>query len=247
MRDLRVLNEFRYSGKDRYFNMPYNREYRGNFLIPGDKGVYFVRAARMPDWDHLCVFVLEDENGIERHRMPTSEELHEIFEVFFEDDEVGIEVYPTTEEYVNIEEFTLHLWRPVESVLPEPPRGCEYVPQELIHLEETKMDLLISVADSDGWRGYKVQVRQNGYEVNRLPNWTEMAEAKARLCGGDAVALQYHSNGDTTEDNALTFWVPPKDLDIPLPKPFMVGIRNDKDFIGMKQRAMYLKQKYDCW
>ena len=43
-----------------------------------------------------------------------------IKELFFEDEEVVMQLHPKKSEYVNNHEHCLHLWRPIDSEIPIP-------------------------------------------------------------------------------------------------------------------------------
>lgn len=69
-------------------------------------------------WDHVSVSV---QNG---ERCPTWEEMCWVKSLFFDDDECVVQYHPPKSDYVNVHPFVLHLWRPTESVIPMPPKGC---------------------------------------------------------------------------------------------------------------------------
>lgn len=67
---------------------------------------------------HKGTFVMgRDENGMEhvsvqlQRKLPTWEEMCEIKDIFWEDEEEVVQIHPKKSEYVNITE-ALHLWRP---------------------------------------------------------------------------------------------------------------------------------------
>ena len=67
---------------------------------------------------HKGTFVMgRDEEGLEHvsvqlfKRIPTWEEMCEIKDIFWEDEEMVVQIHPKKSEYVNITE-ALHLWRP---------------------------------------------------------------------------------------------------------------------------------------
>ena len=67
-------------------------------------------------WEHVSVSV--------KTRCPTWEEMVWVKSLFWADDEVVIQYHPALSEYVNEHPFCLHLWKPVNVILPTPPMRC---------------------------------------------------------------------------------------------------------------------------
>lgn len=97
--------------------------YCGAFVIPvvqpsGLKAKLRVIASRaegveeMDDWDHVSVSL--------HNRCPKWEEMCLIKELFFEPDEVAMQLHPV-KDYVNNHPYCLHLWRPFKEAIPLPP------------------------------------------------------------------------------------------------------------------------------
>lgn len=66
-------------------------------------------------WEHVSV---TKNNG---KRCPTWDEMCAIKAMFFEPDEVVMQLRPSEKDYVNIHPYCLHLWRPVGQDIPLPP------------------------------------------------------------------------------------------------------------------------------
>jgi hypothetical protein len=64
-------------------------------------------------WEHVSVST--------KTRCPTWPEMAWVKSLFFEDDEHVMELHPAKSDYVNYHPYCLHLWRPVNEVLPKPP------------------------------------------------------------------------------------------------------------------------------
>lgn len=64
-------------------------------------------------WDHVSVSLAR--------RCPTWDEMTWIKHLFFEPDEVVIQIHPRVVDYVNDHPYCLHLWRPTAVELPTPP------------------------------------------------------------------------------------------------------------------------------
>lgn len=59
---------------------------------------------RTPSWDEMCVFK----------------------DLFFKEDETCVEYHPKKEDYVNLHEHCLHIWKPLEAELPIPNKALVY-------------------------------------------------------------------------------------------------------------------------
>lgn len=118
MKDLRQLNGYRNPKKQKIL-MPhgFRRSIYGAFDIPlNSEETAFVIADNgfsSPDWEHVSVSL--------SYRCLSWEEMCKIKELFFEDDEVVIQIHPSKKDYVNIHKFCLHLWKSKEQNIPLPP------------------------------------------------------------------------------------------------------------------------------
>ena len=57
-------------------------------------------------WDHVSI------NGV--NRMPTWDEMCQIKDMFFTEDECCVQYHPPKSEYVNNIPYCLHIWKPIE-------------------------------------------------------------------------------------------------------------------------------------
>lgn len=64
-------------------------------------------------WEHVSVSL--------PHRCPTWEEMCEIKALFWDEEDTVIQYHPPRSRYVNNHPFCLHLWRPLQAVIPLPP------------------------------------------------------------------------------------------------------------------------------
>lgn len=64
-------------------------------------------------WEHLSVSF--------KNKIPSWEVMNEMKEMFFKDYEDAFQYHPTKENYINNNEYTLHIWRPLETNIPIPP------------------------------------------------------------------------------------------------------------------------------
>lgn len=72
-----------------------------------------VNATIINGWEHLGVSF--------KNKIPSWECMQEMKELFFYDDEECFQLHPKADNYVNNNEYTLHIWRPVEGMKQIPP------------------------------------------------------------------------------------------------------------------------------
>lgn len=83
------------------------------------------------DWEHLSVSF--------KNKMPSWETMCEFKDMFWTCNEDAFQYHPTADNYVNNNEYTLHIWRPLKQSIPIPPSIL--VGLRLSHLEEDKKAL----------------------------------------------------------------------------------------------------------
>lgn len=108
MKNLNELNKHRvelfgYMGDDK------NGAFK--FRIKGND--YFVIASNGGGWEHVSVSCAS--------RIPSWEIMCEIKDMFFNEDEVVMQLHPAKKDYINNHPNCLHLWRPIEQTIPTPP------------------------------------------------------------------------------------------------------------------------------
>lgn len=98
-------------------------------------------------WDHVSVSVANED------RCPTWAEMCHVKELFWSPEEAVIQYHPRKSEYVNNHPNVLHLWRPQNDPIPEPP--AEMVGAKGIEPDQIEMIRY-------GERGVMVGVRDDG-------------------------------------------------------------------------------------
>lgn len=73
----------------------------------------FVIASDMMGWEHVSVS--------RRDRCPTWEEMCQIKDMFWDEDDCVVQYHPPKEDWVNNHPNCLHLWRPIGVDFPRPP------------------------------------------------------------------------------------------------------------------------------
>lgn len=67
----------------------------------------------MDGWEHLSV--------THKNKIPSWLCMQEMKEMFFKDDEECFQLHPKAENYINNNEYTLHIWRPIDGMQQIPP------------------------------------------------------------------------------------------------------------------------------
>ena len=117
MRDLTELNHYRVKTQtvlELYGS--FGDEYSGVFHIPfknSKKAGFQVIASSGEGWDHVSVCLT--------HRTPSWDEMERIKRLFFKPDELAIQYNLPPTKHINIHPYCLHLWRPINQVVPLPP------------------------------------------------------------------------------------------------------------------------------
>lgn len=84
------------------------------FIIDGLE--FFCIASTGFGWEHVSVSL----KG--RKRCPTWEQMCKVKAMFWPEDACVVQYHPQSSEYVNVHPYCLHLWRPLQAEIPQPPR-----------------------------------------------------------------------------------------------------------------------------
>ena len=110
MRNLNELNQYRIE-----FYGSMGDERNGAFRVPIGNKYAFVIASDGMGWEHVSVSMENVE------RCPKWNEMCKIKDMFFEENEVVMQLHPKKSEYVNNHNYCLHLWKPLQDKIPTPP------------------------------------------------------------------------------------------------------------------------------
>ena len=124
MRNLHTLNKYRVKDPDRlalWGGWPGDCTC-GLFIIPSliDRAPLRVIASSGEGWDHVSVS--------RKNRCPNWEEMEQIAALFFEDDEVAMQLHVPRSQHLNLHPYCLHWWRPHVHIIPTPPSSMVAVP-----------------------------------------------------------------------------------------------------------------------
>ena len=86
----------------------------GCFKIAIDNEEYNVIASSDLGWEHVSVSHAD--------HIPSWEVMCKIKDLFWEDEDVVMQLHPKKSEYVNLCKTCLHLWKPIGSDIPAPPK-----------------------------------------------------------------------------------------------------------------------------
>lgn len=91
----------------------------GYFIFPPKVGeVMHIIASNGEGWEHVSVHI-QTMGG---NRTPTWDDMCRVKALFWDENNCVIQYYPAKENYVNCHPNVLHLWRPINQVIPTPPK-----------------------------------------------------------------------------------------------------------------------------
>ena len=92
----------------------------------GNNGIFVIRLSNRSTamtiasdgmgWEHVSVHIISDG----KERLPSWSEMCKIKDMFWSEEDCIIQYHPARSEYVNNHKYTLHLWRPINMIIPKP-------------------------------------------------------------------------------------------------------------------------------
>ena len=73
-----------------------------------------VQASDGMGWEHISVS--------RQDRCPTWNEMCQVKDLFWDEDDCVVQYHPPKSDYVNLHPYCLHLWRPIGVEMPRPPK-----------------------------------------------------------------------------------------------------------------------------
>jgi hypothetical protein len=112
MRDLHKLDHYRISIPAVVGGDVYDTSHNGAFII----GPLRIIASNRGGWDHVSVSLPD--------RCPTWAEMDAIKRLFFNPDEIAMQLHVAEADHISIHPYVLHLWRPHSKLkrIPLPPK-----------------------------------------------------------------------------------------------------------------------------
>ena len=89
---------------------------RAYYTHPVTQKRYWCKFTKAYGWEHLTV-----SPQPQRGHTPEWDVMCRVKDIFWEEEECCIEYHPRHSQYVNNNETCLHIWRPIDVELPEPP------------------------------------------------------------------------------------------------------------------------------
>lgn len=91
--------------------MVYNLFILFRIKIKGEE--YLVVVSNGKGWEHVSVS--------HKHKIPSWSVMCAVKDMFFEEEEIVMQLHPKKSEYINMHPNCLHLWKPVDKEIPTPP------------------------------------------------------------------------------------------------------------------------------
>ena len=106
------IDKYRITASRLYSDSSYGMN--GAFVIPGPHSMGLqVIVSDTRGWEHVSVSL--------KNRCPNWPEMCFIKDLFWDDNEIAMQLHPAKKDYVNNHEYCLHLWRPKKGKIPMPP------------------------------------------------------------------------------------------------------------------------------
>ena len=102
----------RYRYRKGPFGSDENSGNNGYFVIPFESFELAVIASDGAGWEHVSVSLSK--------RTPNWREMCFIKEMFWDDEDCVVQYHPPRSDYVNNHDNCLHLWRPINGLIPRP-------------------------------------------------------------------------------------------------------------------------------
>lgn len=113
---MRNLEDILNNGKLKVINKivePDSLRISGNYFDPVNQKAYYVIFTSSLGWEHASIS--------QRNKTPEWEIMCRIKDIFWSGEECCIEYHPKEEDYVNMHEHCLHIWKPIGIEIPMPP------------------------------------------------------------------------------------------------------------------------------
>lgn len=93
----------------------------GLFIIPSRTRNYdlYTIVSDGEGWEHVSIHAWDKKK--KKEYTPLWDEMCQMKDLFWDEDDVVIQYHPRKEDYVNNHPNVLHLWRPTEVKIPTPP------------------------------------------------------------------------------------------------------------------------------
>lgn len=204
----------RADGRENYlrFLKPNDKFSVCNCVIKSSYSKKLITGVKYPrlGWEHVLVRT--------RNRTPTYKEMIYAKDLFWKNNEIAFQIFPSNSEYVNLEKYTLHLWR-FSKISPR--QECilysKVLEQYIQIFERYEYGFRRSILLNDEYFGKRVLV----FGEMHWPNWSELYLEKAKFWDEEETVVVFHLNPkiDGNKHYVTILW---DGKDIPLPPKEMV-------------------------
>lgn len=87
----------------------------GHLTDPVTRETFLVMFTKQMGWEHASIAYLH------KKKLPDWNIMCRLKDLFWTEDECCVQYHPAKEDYVNMHEYTLHIWKPYLDTLPKPP------------------------------------------------------------------------------------------------------------------------------
>lgn len=153
------------------------------YLIPHNGVILEAIMSISMGWEHVSMVVIKPDFDT---RIPTHEEMAFLKSLFWDENEICIQVHPRKSEYVNINEHCLHLWKRIGETYQ---KETEMI-KEFIKTFPKNSTPSVHVTHLELY-GKKYCIVSG---PNRWPTWDELCEVKRQYFYSEQPAVQFNIN-----------------------------------------------------
>ena len=156
------------------------------YIIPRNGVMLEIITSVQFGWEHLSMVIITPDLDT---RIPTYEEMVFAKGLFWEENEICIEVHPKKSEYVNINPDCLHIWKRIgENYKESSNMITDFIKTFPQNTSSTMQVTQLRMYD-------KLYCIVTG--PNRWPTWNELCEIKSQYFEAEEAAVQYHFSKST--------------------------------------------------
>ena len=151
------------------------------YLIPRNNATLEVITSTSMGWEHVSIVVIQNDRDT---RQPTYEEMVFVKGLFWDNDEISLEIHPKKSEYVNVNPDCLHLWKRI---------GEDYT-----EMSKIVKDFIKTFPQNDDSALHVTHLVLNNQSYcivagpKRWPTWNELCDIKNQYFESEEAAVQYH-------------------------------------------------------
>lgn len=198
MKDLKNINLQKDSLKQQLLqNLGVSPKQRSEFIFQTHDGIGLISSLNYDGWEHVMV----DFGFLER--LPSYPEMLEIKDIFWDENEITLQIHPSKSEYINICEYALHLWR-----------YSDTTPQVEQKLKNKIMNLYSEVKNFFDGKKKEILINDENekkliiFGGNNWPTWEEICNAKQKYWKDDEAAVQFNISykNDMNQQFIIILW-----------------------------------------